>query len=193
MADKLPNLHKASLPLCPADKSPAAHIKCGRQHLLQAGCHSLVQPSPLTPSQVCDGHINRSKWAARAAPFLPGLLPGQVQVQVPRLIWLHTNRLISHYDAILYAERYDSRRKAARATRLLLAELERALVLADLQQLRHALLIRRQTGNLTDDVAYKLDPLARTLRASQQYKELASNGDTDQHESFRASAVLSVK
>ena len=50
------------------------------------------------------------------------------------------------------------------ATNLALAELEGALLLADLEELHHALLIGSLTSDLLDDVADKLDAASRALR-----------------------------
>jgi hypothetical protein len=49
---------------------------------------------------------------------------------------------------------------------LLLGHLQRALVLADLQQLHHALLIRRKARNLADELAHDLHALAQVLRVT---------------------------
>lgn len=50
------------------------------------------------------------------------------------------------------------------ATNLALAELEGALLLADLEELHHALLIGSLASDLLDDVADKLDAASRALR-----------------------------
>lgn len=54
---------------------------------------------------------------------------------------------------------------------LLLGHLQSALVLAELQQLNHTLLVGGQTGHLADNVAHKLHALAQTLQ-TKKYAEL---------------------
>lgn len=65
--------------------------------------------------------------------------------------------------------RYD--RSSENERHLLLAELERPLVLANLQELRHTLLIGRKSGHFPNNFSDKLDALAEPLQGTESFSQ----------------------